>query len=126
MQDNHRSPHSIVSLAGLAQQATGDVPAGTARSGEPGLAPVDLAGLVLAAHLLMLQEQGVIDGHGFDALARALDAARSALATGQELSARPMLDALVARVDSLTPPELAGAATLGLAREEWLATIVRL
>ncbi|MGN6486131.1 MAG: lyase family protein, partial [Thermomicrobiales bacterium] len=45
---------------------------------------------------------------------------------GQELSARPMLDALVARVDSLTPPELAGAATLGLAREEWLATIVRL
>jgi len=128
MQDNHRSPHSLLSIAGLAQEAPSLPTFGTLRPAPAGasLATADLAGIVLAAHLVMLQEQGVIDGHGFDALARGLDAARSALAGDEGSPARQVLDAFVARVDSLTPPELAGAATLGLAREEWLATIVRL
>jgi len=126
MQDHHRpSPFSI---AGLAQDGA-PAPAPTSErpaSGLAGAGLADLAGTVLAAHLVMLQEQGVIDGHGFDALARSLDAAQAALAGGPPAPARPTLDALVARIDAQTPPELAGAATLGLAREEWLATMVRL
>jgi len=82
---------------------------------------------VLAAHLAMLQEQGVIDGAGFDSLARALDTVRASLAAEAEHAAlRTLMADLSSRMDAFTPPELAGAATLGLAREEWLAAVVRL
>ncbi|MGC4191820.1 MAG: lyase family protein, partial [Thermomicrobiales bacterium] len=127
MQDRHQS---FASISGLLREASalpsGGQPAAGDHSHDQLHPMLDLAATVLAAHLVMLQEQGVIDGHGFDALARGLDGASAALAGASSLPVRRLLDELVSRIDAQTPPELSGAVSLGLAREEWIATVVRM
>src|SRR5687767_3671118 len=77
--------------------------------------------LVTTAHLQQLVRSGVIDEHGFRALARALDAAMQA-EVGTESSASALVREVEARVNALLPAELSGAATLGATRVETLAT----
>ncbi|MGC4108795.1 MAG: lyase family protein [Thermomicrobiales bacterium] len=126
MQNDHRH-QPIVSIAAMMSEPLEDLRATPAATPETVTsATVGLAVSVLAGHLVVLQEHGVIDSHGFDALGRGLDAAHQALAGSSGVPARRVLDALVSRVDAQSPPELAGAVSLGLAREEWLATMVRL
>ena len=79
---------------------------------------------VLAAHAVTLFELGVVDEPGFNALARSIDAARSSADTST-LGLRALMTDLTERVDGTVPPEFAGAIVLGLAREEWLATVGR-
>lgn len=116
----------IVSLAGLMVSTDDHVPQeSSVTQATPNSRAVELAGAVLAGHLVMLEEHGVIDRRGFAALGSGLERAQTSIA-GSAQPLRRVLDALVSLIDSQTPPELAGAISLGLAREEWLATVVRL
>ncbi|MGB3328990.1 MAG: lyase family protein, partial [Thermomicrobiales bacterium] len=127
MQDNHNHNQNAVSLTGLIRQDTSMTPPrGAPTQGTNRTPALRCAVVVMAAHLVMLQDHGVIDGHGFDAVARALDSAQDGLLDAEALPARRLLGELAARVDAQTPTELSGASTLGLAREEWLTAIVRL
>jgi argininosuccinate lyase len=81
--------------------------------------------LVLAAHLRGLERTGVIDERSAAALAGALDRARGDHADAGS-SLRRLADALEERVDAAAPAELAAAATLGLAAEDWTATATRI
>lgn len=81
--------------------------------------------LVVAAHDVELRRAGVIDDAGFSAISRSLLSARQSSAD-QHSTARKLADDLDARIESQIPASVSGAATLGLAREEWLATAARL
>lgn len=83
---------------------------------------------VAAAHGIELRRSEVIDDSGFTAVALALDGVREPSGRQHDRPAdvRAELAALEARLDALLPAALSGAATLGLAREEWLATAARL
>jgi len=78
----------------------------------------------VAAHVVELRQAEVIDDPGFSAIARALLAARQS--PGDVAGARAMANWLDAWIEARTPVSVSGAATLGLAREEWLATTARL
>ncbi|MBA2469392.1 MAG: hypothetical protein H0V37_08300 [Chloroflexia bacterium] len=80
---------------------------------------------VVAAHVVELRNAGVIDDAGFSAIARSLLAARQSPA-GEANSPRALAERLDRRIESQIPASVSGAATLGLAREEWLATAGRL
>jgi argininosuccinate lyase len=80
---------------------------------------------VMAAHAVELRKSEVIDDVALAAISRSLQrVAGSSLAEGQ--SSRRMIDALEERVESQLPTSVAGVATLGLSREEWLATAGRM
>ena len=81
--------------------------------------------LVAAAHDVELRRAGVLDDDGFVAIARSLLAARQSNAADLA-SARDLVNELDQRIEAQTPASVSGAATLGLAREEWLATAARL
>lgn len=80
---------------------------------------------VAAAHVVELSGAGVIDDAGFLAVARSLLSARSDPSV-EPGSTRALARLLDERIESQTPASVSGAATLGLAREEWLATAGRL
>jgi len=80
---------------------------------------------VAAAHVVELRGAGVIDDAGSSAIARSLLAARNSPIDGAG-SPRMLADRLDERIESQIPVTASGAATLGLAREEWLATAGRL
>jgi argininosuccinate lyase len=81
--------------------------------------------LVLAAHVDALWRAEVIDDAGFGAVATALgNASTRVLQDGMTL--REAAADLEAQVNAQTPASVRGAATLGLAREEWLATAGRM
>lgn len=80
--------------------------------------------LVLATHLRGLERAGVVDERSTARIAMALDAVRGA--AHSETSLRGIQKSLEERVDSGLPDELRGAATLGLAREEWCGTALRI
>jgi argininosuccinate lyase len=80
---------------------------------------------VLAVHATELEREGVIDESGFATIARALDTVLlHKPATNASLPTLYM--EMEQRIDALLPPEFAGVTTLGLAREDWQATAVRL
>lgn len=81
--------------------------------------------LVLAAHVTGLRQSEVLEDQALVSIARALDSVR---AGGSEDDATPPIRAatLDKRVEALLPGSLSGAATLGLTREEWLATAARM
>lgn len=81
--------------------------------------------LVLAAHVTGLRRSDVLEDQAFVSIARALDTAR---AGSSDDAATPSgrAAALDERVEALLPGSLSGAATLGLSREEWLATAARM
>lgn len=81
--------------------------------------------MVLAAHLTGLRSSDVVEDSAFIAIARALDAA-SEVAIDDRVAPGQMIGLLEDRVESMLPASLSGAATLGLAREEWLATAARM
>src|SRR5680860_405303 len=81
--------------------------------------------LVVAAHAVELRRAGVIDDEGFSRIARSLIAARQSN-DAEGSSAMILVNDLDERVESQIPASVSGAATLGLAREEWLATAARL
>lgn len=76
---------------------------------------------VAAVHGMELRRSEVIDDSGFMAAARGLDAVRQPPPDrpGQVRSELAMMDQ---RIEGMMPQSLSGAATLGLSREEWLAT----
>jgi argininosuccinate lyase len=74
-----------------------------------------------AAHLVGLRQAEVIDDAAFSAVAGALMAARDA-SMPEAVGAREGIAALVQVIDGRIPSSVGGAATLGLSREEWLAT----
>ncbi len=80
---------------------------------------------VAAAHIVELRSAGVIDDAGFSAVARSLLAAQAAPAIDNP-SPRALASHIDERIESQIPASVSGAATLGLAREEWLATAGRL
>ncbi len=80
--------------------------------------------LVLAAHLRGLEQAGVVDERSAARIAGALDSIDTS--TSAEPGFRRIQQALEERVDSALPDELRGAATLGLADEEWSGTAMRL
>ena len=80
--------------------------------------------LVLAAHVTGLRRSGVLEDAALLMIARALDMASAATSGDDGLPWR-RATALDERVEAFLPDSLSGAATLGLAREEWLATAVR-
>lgn len=110
-----------------------------ARSGNPGSLPQspqmtapDLHAeawrslwLVLAAHVSGLRKSNVLEEPALIAISRALDAA-SEHATRESSTLSRLAGELDERVESLLPGSLSGVVTLGLAREEWLATASRL
>ena len=81
--------------------------------------------LVLAAHVSGLRKSDVLEDAALISIARALDAAED-VTIGQSSTPSRLMVMLDDRVESLVPGALSGAATLGLAREEWLATASRL
>lgn len=81
--------------------------------------------LVLAAHVTGLRRSDVLEDSALVAIARALDAAETANPGGGGTPWQTV-GTLEERVESRVPESLSGAATLGLAREEWLATGSRL
>ncbi len=81
--------------------------------------------LVLAVHVTGLRRSDVLEDVALLAIARALDNARLADSDGVAIPWHRAA-ALDQRVEALLPTSLSGAATLGLAREEWLATAARL
>jgi argininosuccinate lyase len=85
----------------------------------------EAAWLVAAAHAIELRRSDVIDDAGLSAIGRSLLSARSAPEMAGE-GARSLIEDLDARVESQMPASVSGAATLGLAREEWLATVSRI
>jgi argininosuccinate lyase len=80
--------------------------------------------LVLAAHVTGLQRSDVLEDAALVAIARALDTAREGTTTDGDTPWRRAA-VLEERVEAFLPDSLAGAAMLGLAREEWLATAMR-
>jgi argininosuccinate lyase len=72
-----------------------------------------------------LRRSEVIDDSGFAAVARALDAVRQP-PPHHPGGIRAELAVLDQRIDAMIPQSLSGAATLGLSREEWLATGARM
>ncbi len=80
---------------------------------------------IAAAHVVELRSAGVIDDPGFAAITRSLQAARTTPAAGST-SARTLANHLDERIESQVPASVSGASTLGLSREEWLATTGRL
>lgn len=100
----------------------GSLPASRSNRDFPTLS--DTLGYVIAAHVVELFRAEVIDEQAFWAIARALVAATedsNPPASGRAGAAR-----LEGWIESRTPASVSGAATLGLAREEWLATASRL
>lgn len=82
--------------------------------------------LVLAAHLRGLEQTGVVDERSATSLAGMLDRVSSA-PPGQARDLLRQLEASIEeRIDSGLPAELAGAATLGIAREDWASTATRM
>jgi argininosuccinate lyase len=80
-------------------------------------------GMVLKAHVVELRRGEVIDDITFTTLARSL---RDATPGSGATASRSFMGDLEERIDSLLPDSLKGAATLGLSREEWIATAGRL
>ncbi|MEJ7900945.1 MAG: lyase family protein [Thermomicrobiales bacterium] len=78
-----------------------------------------------AAHVVELGSAGVIDDAGFSAIARSLLGTRE-LPVTDSTSPRALATYLDERIESQVPASVSGAATLGLSREEWLATAGRL
>lgn len=81
--------------------------------------------LVLATHLRGLEQTGVMDERSAISVAGALGRVTGRQDSGAA-SLRQQAAAIEERVDSGLAAELTGAATLGLAREDWTATAVRL
>lgn len=81
--------------------------------------------LVLAAHVTGLRRSDVLEDSALMSIVRALDTIGEAT-RDEPSSPSQMAGMLGDRVDSLLPGNLSGAATLGLAREEWLATASRI
>lgn len=80
--------------------------------------------LVNTAHAQQLLRSEVVDGAGFAAIIRALDATMQATPSGESHS--DQLRNAEERVDAVLPREFAGAATLGTSRVETLATALRM
>ncbi|MDQ3540892.1 MAG: lyase family protein, partial [Chloroflexota bacterium] len=80
---------------------------------------------VAAVHGRELRRSEVIDDSGFAAVARALDAVRQP-STDRPSRIRAELAVMDERIEAMVPRSLSGAATLGLSREEWLATGIRI
>lgn len=80
--------------------------------------------LVLAAHVTGLRRSDVLEDSALVAIARVLDTARDGRNDNADSPSRRAA-ALDERVEAFLPDSLSGAATLGLAREEWLATAAR-
>ncbi len=78
-----------------------------------------------AVHAMELRRSEVIDDAAFMAIARGLDAARQP-PPHEPAGIRAELALLDERIEAMIPQSLSGAATLGLSREEWLATSMRL
>ena len=81
--------------------------------------------MVVAAHVVELRRAEVIDDAGFVAVAGSLLSVRES-SDDKAAGPRSQLSTMDARIESQIPPSVSGAATLGLAREEWLATVARL
>lgn len=80
---------------------------------------------VLAVHVRELADQGVIDEAGLTTIAGALDAVLRHRPDSAESLPR-LMTGLEQRIDALLPAEFSGVTTLGLAREEWQATAIRM
>lgn len=76
---------------------------------------------IAAVHAMELGRSEVIDEPGYRAVARALDAVRQPV-PDRPPRIRAQVAQLDERIETMVPRSLAGAATLGLSREEWLAT----
>jgi argininosuccinate lyase len=80
---------------------------------------------VVAAHVIELRRAEVIDDAAFVAVTRSLLAARP-VPSDAERAPHLLVTEIDQRIESQIPSSVSGAATLGLAREEWLATTARL
>lgn len=81
---------------------------------------------VLAAHAIELRRAEVIDDAAQTAIATALMTAQPRPGAESQGVMRQRVGALEERVEGLVPAAVASVATLGLAREEWLATANRM
>ena len=81
---------------------------------------------VMAAHAVELRRSEVIDDAALSAIGQSLQRAAAQQDHSEGQPARRQIDALEERVESSLPPTVAGVATLGLSREEWLATAGRM
>lgn len=99
------------------------IPPSGARSAQPWrrISAWDALWTVAAVHGMELRRSEVIDDAGFMAVARGLDAVRqpSSDRPGRVRAELAMMDE---RIEAMVPRSLSGAATLGLSREEWLAS----
>lgn len=80
---------------------------------------------VAAVHGMELRRSEVIDDSGYSAIARALDTVRQP-SSERPSGIRAELAVMDERIEAMVPRSLSGAATLGLSREEWLATGLRI
>ena len=83
-----------------------------------------LAWHVLCVHGISLRRDQVIDDATFGAIAQSLVATRDV--EHRQSSARSLIGHIVDAAEQRLPVTIAGATTIGLAREEWLATVARL
>lgn len=81
---------------------------------------------VLAAHVIELRRAEVIDDAAQTAIASALVTSQPRFDRAPQGSPRQQVGALEDRIEGLVPAGVAGVATLGLSREEWLATANRM
>ena len=95
------------------------------QAGPNPMAAREAAWQVVAAHAIELRRSDVIDDAGLSAISRSLLSARTS-GTDPGDGARSLIEDLDARIESQMPASVSGAATLGLAREEWLATVSRI
>lgn len=85
----------------------------------------DYATAVQAAHVLLLQQEGVIDEAATNAILRAIDTAHLGYQrSGESISI--VVATLDDRVDAGIPGEISGAAALGRTRTETMATALRM
>lgn len=88
----------------------------------------DLAGFVAsvqAAHVLLLQREGVFDEAAANAMLRAIDTVQSG-AVSSDTSVSGMVATLDDRVNAAIPGDISGAAALGRTRAETTATALRM
>ncbi len=111
-------PRNPPTLPGASSSAG---PVGTSR---PPATVDEALWLVLAAHVTGLRRSEVLEDAALLAIARALESAREGAARDPDTPWRRAA-VLEERVEAYLPESLSGAAMLGLAREEWLATAMR-
>lgn len=119
MSDDSRT--ILTDLIDRTEEPHPDVPA----SGSAGerVSQAEALWLVLAVHLRGLEHAGVVDERSAIRIASAIDTLGGQESAGA--SFRRLEQTYEERVDSALPDELRGAATLGLAHEEWSGTALR-